>query len=397
MDRMARGVASLWMILGVAAGCGPTEGPADGGRGDDASVGCPVPLVGAAPFGAVLSGEHAYEADGETVTRTDTLNVWFPEGRRRGGPVLIASPERAGGGLTVTTGILDEHLGAAVSWLGKQGTEDFAFDGRLVGPDGGLEGELYRNLAPAGSDVVLPAHGAGRLCPAAAPPEAVLTTGGCAGPTSTLRWASDVPVDPYSVSATAGDGIGVRSAGDFSGWVHVVPDAAFPPNTAPEVTVSARDVLGRPFSFEGTRRWLHTGEVVSDLSFETAPPAAAIDTCPREDVAVEGGALVLAPDPAAGTLEALVALFDPGAAGALRVALTAWGCSATELAVVGADGSATRQAVDWTSGDTSAGPALALPSSGPLWLTLRVSAARFEPQSAPPPPCEVRVESLAFE
>lgn len=408
------------MILVIAlTACDP---PPDDG------LGCERRLAGDGPFAARLTGsaELTVDADGTPAGAFDErLDVWFPEGRRPGARAWISHevswPWAA---VTAREVTLDESGGASVELSGADGAQ-FGMRGVLVGPDGGAEIELVRNLAAPLDDRGFGASGRMVLCPTDEAPAAELHapaplegTAGAPHPLSPLSPVFVGATSPWSSAPTIevfADGARIDVEVDHdvppafrptdAQVVLVRPRMAFPPGRPIELRASGSDVLGRPYVLVDTAIVLETTAVLTDLSFDTPPPDGAIVGAHIED-----GALRLGRHPgAAGAHQdrTLVALGEPPASATrLRVShrLTcAGGASAPSLprvALVTSDGTASVTELPCADPLDHVFTSLTLdvPGPGPLYFVVDRYVQPNPPQVHPGYTWIVsEIDGLAFE
>ncbi|MDB4931470.1 MAG: hypothetical protein JWM10_3954 [Myxococcaceae bacterium] len=383
------------MLVGIVAGCESTAAatgadatpPRDGAAVTDAVIVAadhptgfdvlrptPCPIVSAAPYAAHLAG-HGYAGPdaGPPYPLRQELDLYLPQGRSPGAPVLLAFPTYWPlSALTVLTGRFDADGGVTgLDWIINYGGP-LSFRGGMAAPSGGLQLQLFGNRNGT-SDTVELVVGEASPCPAGDAPAPTLTATAVATPHGVLRLLPSAPV---------GDGVaGVRLTADGSpvASTAVVVDGALVvtaaswlrPGASVGVDLGAlRDVMGRAFTLSGTLRTLATTAVVTDLEFTAAPPAGAVAT--ELATATADGLLSVVTGPRA-PYRVLVALGALTGATRLRASLR-FRCSVEDFAVwiVAADGANTPLPIgpatatpDLTGARELAGP---LPGTGPWWL-----------------------------
>jgi hypothetical protein len=185
--------------------------------------------------------------------------------------------------LAMPSATLDARLTAESGWVGTDGMQLY-LDGSLGAPELGLHGEFNRNLAIPDSDVVLSVGGTGRLCPTAAPEggselSTTLSSPESYTPAGPIWLVPSAPLDPTTLTITAsaaGQPVPVQVSEYYYGIVKLSPQVAFPPNAELSLDVSAvRDVFGNPVHLQPAPTAMKTTAVVTDLSFDTAPPSGA--------------------------------------------------------------------------------------------------------------------------
>jgi hypothetical protein len=384
---------------------------------------CATPLVGATAFAQVLSGTGDFETEVPNApipvrSATIAVHAYFPSGRRPGQPVILAMPTRwpRPGLAWSTPQILDATAGiAAIPGPGIDIANDLGtgFSGALVGPDQGLQGTGFSNFA-FGTDVADSGRGPITLCPAGDVPAAILTSNDPAFvPNLPLWFAPSAPLDEKNLPAISVDSGGknvpvkVTLERQFMAGTALVltPVGAFPPNQPITIELGGlADPLGRPFVTAAPPP-LRTTATVTDLTFDTAPPAGAVvEQGPvSHGTNVADGVLVLGDRNAFGA-SALVALGDPGAKTKVRLH-GQWDCGAFRqapseesrtLVIVGAQGEASP--VMLTCGPPQ-DAVVDRPGAGPLWLSFAGPPNRSHPQFLPPGPTSIaaKIDSITFE
>jgi hypothetical protein len=185
----------------------------------------------------------------------------------------------------------------------------------------------------------------------------------------------------------------VDERGDRRRAIRVVPRAAFPPGAPLVVSWEQHDILGRPIAV-GAPALLVTTDVVVDRTFAVAPPRGAIA---GGEPTIKEGALVL------DRTAMMIALGDPGASTAIRVRARVAECghggspTTQRLAVVSSDGAAA--SFPFTCADASfADRRVALPASGPIWLSFSYEElGTFPVSGAIPNVYEMRIDEVSFE
>jgi hypothetical protein len=392
-------------------------GQGDGGTPDGAGLPqptCKTKLSGDAPFGNVLRGFASLTDPYGSPTVTSrylSVDVYFPQGRRPGAPVILAN--RVGWdppGVAAQAATLDADLGAAVEWsgmAGNSGMEGVGIAGQLVGPADGIAANVKVNISGPSDDGARIATGQVRLCSSGSVPAPELAAADSYGPRSTIVLLPTTPLDPAAIHvAVSANGAPVPVSVTSTGRaIEVTPTLALPPNQLLLFdTAGTNDVLGRAFVLTAQPTPISTTATVTDLTFATAPPDGAI-VCTAGFVA--NGKLSLnesyGPGPKAGPYEALLALPDPGAATAIGAEISwqqpTWpgGCDFVELAVVGADGAVETYQHGLRADPSPLTTTVKLPASRPLWLSVKVSAPIPVPQTFPLVGCALSLSSLAFQ
>jgi hypothetical protein len=409
---MRVGIVLCW-VLGAAwllgaVGCGGEEGTPDSGLDaggpdgsadasiDSASGPCATALSGTEPFGQRLEGRGIFTFTFSSDSTRDevedglALDAYFPRGRVDGAPVIFGLPTTwpRQGFYPISASLRGDLGSSELTFSGSDG-RDIELGGRLVGPDDGVLLDAVRNFASADTDVADIAEAALHLCPSgdiAAPtltPAPVLFA-----PTAALWFTATALVDPATLVVRATDGVEpIAVEASWSEAVRVAPTSAFPPGATLAFDLGATaDLIGRPFTLggEGLPMPLVTMAVVTDPTFETAPPEGAV-VVDGASVTHRAGLLSIS-QVRSGNVQLLVALPDRGGATRARIrfdASTDWGGSQDRrAALVAANGTASYFELTGTS--ESGSPAehvVVLPGAGPLWLSVSVDVQPNRPQS----------------
>lgn len=405
MRKASRFLAGL--VIASVAGCSTAAGgpgdlePDSGSPPDIGGRNCSEPLSGAEPFGRMLRGEAEfsvpdYSVDGGSRIERSAVEfgVWFPRGRGADTPVLLTHPiiwPRPG--LGVAKGQLEATLATQLKWSGTDGHQ-LSFDGRLLGPDDGLRGDVVKDFGEPRSDISQPGSALMTLCPSADVPAPKLAVSSTIGLVSPIWLAPTAPLSTLKVVVRAGDDTMSIEVAAVDGAVKVSPLQAFPPNRDLTLIISGSlDVLGRAFAVEPIRQ-LKTTAVLSDTTFVQPPPDGAIAA--TSPYGINEGKLMFQPKP--GDFEVLIAVAEKPGAETFRMKLD-WseGCAQMSVAAVDEYGQITRVALDDRA--RAAQPTGPLPGSGgPIWLSVTGAAISCRPQSCPGLPiCELSIAEVALE
>jgi hypothetical protein len=386
------------------AAVGWDGGPADttpayvGWDGSAEAGACAFPLTGDTPFGAVVGADVDFSAPDAGIAQTVhiRLEVYFPQGRVPGAPVILSRPVQwPEPGVATGTGQLGSGGGAQVTWCGRYDQRDLVVTASLGAPDEGLDAVLDMSFTDATPPDTVRATA--RLCPEGPLPAPRLATADFFGPITAVTLAPTAPLDPATVTVTAtvgGSPVATKVAVYTSIQVGAVP--AFPPGQAVTFDVSGtKDILGRAFALTAQPAPLATTAADADLGFDAAPPQGSLTAFPTSRWSVAGGSLQVTLD--LGDVSLLLALPDPGAASRLRVTASWDLCHPSLLmAVVDAVGHATWQGVPLGS-PIPADLTLELPSERPLWFALAAQSWAPGLIDPPLPACLLTIDALAFE
>jgi hypothetical protein len=418
---------------------------------------CEAGLSGTAPFGALVSGSAIFPSARSASTSapiTSAMNafIYFPAGRVAGAPVQLAMQSR------VVTGQYffgpQRTLAADLSATGLSvGGHDMEIAGDLLPGAGGLQATISANFSSPGNDVADNRTATMLMCPAGDVPSPSLSLSArTISPLSTLGLFSTTPIAQDAINALRIDSpagaiaftaspdqpialpVRYSSGPNFT----VTAASALPPGQPLTFDTSAvTDVLGRavPIVLAGAQV-LATTAVLSDLGFDTPPPAGALassgcnvsaggkldggisavmPTCIGSGVAatVANGVLKLAAGaPSIGRdVDVLLAL-PPARATKLRVRMAVGdvldaGASCMNghssaymdtgsIAVVGPNGEVAPR-LNLSCDGAMADHVVDLPGVSPLWLVVHVEGRSSMPYSMPTPgPPPVSIDQLEF-
>ena len=354
------------------------------------------------PVAYHLSGEGPLlrDAGGAAGTYRSQLDLYLPQGRVAGAPVILAFgtywPRNA---LTIVEGRFAADLSVAgLAWTSSYGGT-LSFRGGMAAPSGGLALHFdgYLNV---GTDVLDPAEASATLCPVGEAPAPVLRSDHVISPRGVVDLVPSAPIagDPSAVRLLVGGAAVPVDVTQHDGVLTLTARSWLAPGTAVTVDLGGlRDVMGRAFTLDGAVSSLVTTSVVTDRGFDAAPPdgAVASDT----SVTTMTSALRATMSPS-GPYRMLIALGALGTATRLRGDATLYCPEQTTAWLVGADG--THIALPWeTVGDAGNFYARtfqgALSGAGPWWLLVESNATRSRPGWLPGPTCLFGLDGLTTE
>ena len=400
------GVLSLW-------GCHPaTQTTADGGGTSTTRI-CPTAITGTMPFGTTLTAQATYKsASGATLgTQTESLDIFFPEGRSSASSVIVTHPSTwPTPELVAGNGTLNATSGSApikLQFNDQQNTTALVtVSGSLIGPDDGFSATVTRDFgttaAPNPSTVTLMFCDSGQGPTA---PKLTLLTGP-PFPLANLVWESSVPLniastDPLAIQAgtTALTTMPIATATSFE--VDVTP--AWPPGLMLQLTGGPPlDVIGRTVTMDVLPAPLVPTTPLTDLSLATMPPAGSFVGWPVQPEWQNG--LITMSDPGwSRPYELIVSLGDPGTSTHVYLQLQV-DCPSgsddmvdTTVELIAASGVGENIATSCSSGLLSSHNAV--PAAGPLWLAVYYNpSANFDTTKFPGPPSNVfKLGSVTLE
>jgi hypothetical protein len=410
------------------------------------SAACDTALSGAGPFAVKVSGSASFPSSysaSAPMTSTITAYAYFPKGRVAGGTVQLSVESRVVSGLyffgapvTIASDLSAPRLSV--------GGHDLLITADLLSGSGGLQATVDANFASPSTDVADSRTASMLLCPSgAAPTPSLQVLAGLLSPLAGLEINSATPLPADALAAmTITSSVGtvpfaVAAQTAVSRYATgpnftISGSPAFPPGQLLTLdTSNVHDVLGRPVpvSFVQTRV-LSTTDVISDLTFATAPPGGAVATsgCSAAGSAavdasvptgestctgspsVSNGTLTIRRAQLAGrNVDGLLAL-PPTSATKLRVRMaigdsSSGGSSCLDgtqytsaktatVAVVGPHGESSPP-LELTCDGTLANHVITLPNASPLWLTVHIQAYDPMPYMLPAPgPPPVVIDEL---
>lgn len=259
----------------------------------DRPVPLACPITSTTPVAYHLRGDGlAYRDAGPASNLRQDLDLYLPQGRVPGAPILLAFPTYwPSNALTVVEGRFGADLGATgLDWTAMYGGV-LSFRGRMAAPSGGLDLRLSGNLNGA-TDVPEFAEGALSLCPTGDAPAPTLRSDHSVTPRGVVDLIPSAPIagDVSVVRLMVSGGVVPAEAFLRNGVLSVYARSWLPPGAPVTVDLGGlRDAMGRAFSLDGTIAALATSAVVTDLEFTTSPPAGAVAT--DWSVSTTGGAL----------------------------------------------------------------------------------------------------------
>ncbi len=246
----------------------------------DRPVPLACPITSTAPVAYHLRGEGlAYRDAGPASYLRQDLDLYLPQGRVAGAPILLAFPTYwPSNALTVVEGRFGADLGATgLDWTAMYGGV-LSFRGRMAAPSGGLDLSLSGNLNGT-TDTPEFAEGTLSLCPAGDAPAPTLRSDHAVTPRGAVDLIPSAPVaGDVSVVRLLVSGVVVPAdASLHNGVLSVQARSWLPPGAPVAVDLGGlRDAMGRTFSLDGTIASLATSAVVTDREFTTSPPAGAV-------------------------------------------------------------------------------------------------------------------------
>lgn len=350
---------------------------------DASDTGSTCTIVADEPRAIRLRGQVAYTRDvgaASPVTLTETRLLYLPRGRGPNAPLILGFGDYAGSFVEVSA-MFDARAGVGdISFRGRDGS-DVSWTASMSPPDGALALQITRNINTT-TDVRDDRQGATTLCPDGDAPAPTLRPLIEVGPTGPWRFGASAPVAVgVDTIALRSNGVRVEVSGRWeAGWLALTPARSVAPGS--EITLDlagVRDPVGRVFSQEAPVRVLTTTEVVTDHTFDTAPPAGAVVGGRAE---TRGGALRLSSR--TGRIGPYVSLVALGEWPAGRVTVryqTAFARSETFTAsLVRADGASVSLPIEsGTAGDPIREAQASVEGNGPLWLQVTDRSATQRP------------------
>jgi hypothetical protein len=337
---------------------------------------CTSTVTGAAGFGVSLKpsvGEPInHGASGPPLVRpTDiTFQLYFPQGRRAGAPVVFAP---IGGDFeSVQHTQVRDDLSVALAAS--------SFTGTLLGPDQGATGSV--SFTHVDGDSGWSTGYAAVLCPSGPAPEPMVEERTSEIlPIDLLELTTNVPPDAATLAMLSVDGSSVTIKGQTR--LRITPSTgAWRLGARGISTAGVRDALGRPYAVSGDMRFhvVQPSAVVADLSFDhPLPPGAAAGPSSACITVVDGSLACELKDNA--TVAAIVGLGNLPGSGPLQVRHALWldqsALSAAPLGVeawlVSSDGVATSVALSRYPTEVS----IEVRGSAPFYWVLKSTAAFF--------------------
>lgn len=426
MQRARAGVGAFVVVLGCSSAgppvtggdAGSDVGAIEGGRGEidvgpgpidtgGGAVDRPLVTCTIAPTAAAsyhLHGEGvAYEDAGGTVgvLRRD-LDLYLPQGRVAGGPVVLAFqtfwPTSA---LAVVEGRFGADLSVTgLDWVSTYGGV-LSFRGRMAGPSGALTLSLSGNLNGE-TDILRYGQGELALCPSGEVPAPTLRSNHRVSPRGVVDLTPSTPiVGDVSVVRLIVGGSAVPADVTLRDGVLSVAARSW---LAPGATVTIdpgglRDVMGRAFAVDGAVTALATTAVITDREFNVAPPEGAVsadirtpwsDGRLRSDPGQRMPFRVLMALGALGSATRLSAHFDFGYHCVHEY--SAW--------IVAADGTNTPLPLGAGTATPDNGQRVltgALPGTGARWLLVESRSVASPPGSLPLGACVFTLDRILLE
>ncbi len=366
------------------------------------SPSCTDRIAGNTPFAVQLSGRGEYIEDSESRAslglQSESITVYFPEGRAPGAPFIVTHPKGwPWGGINAEREELDESSGGMFDIDGASNNQGLSISGELVGPDRGVSITSRRNFSPPDNDVARIGIASFELCLDGAIPEPVLRfhMPTSLTPISTLHLASTLQwSEPPTLRARTAEGTEIPLTTEIiDGLVLEIRAAsAFPPGATIAWEIEGSDVLGRSLRIEDvipTPALPFTA--VSDLTFETEPAANSIWASNGWRWDDERSALIVgaisSPVRGANPFAFILALGEaPDGLTHVRVDQHLSCLSETRdarAAIVDASGAATPLELACSSASEPTSLHAELPGSGPLWLVMVYEPLPNRPQWSP--------------
>lgn len=264
-----------------------------------------------------MSGSKSLSLDGGTTTVHFEADLYFPEGRKPNAPVMLVHQDPYIHDLSIWRGTLGPNSEATDLHVGDHCSNWVSGD--LLGPTGGILGEVHNNLNGPGTDVIAPVTATMLLCKSGDTPAPELSAQSKILPTGPLWLYSATPLDPASRQPTTLPGMPSPLAlGESNGRLFINPSSgSFAPGQHTLDLSFLRDVMSRPMAGDASFTVLQPAGMMNDPSLATVDEDAV--ALLAGDIVQQPGVLRLSASNASEGLGAVVGLGGTSSDTSLRV------------------------------------------------------------------------------